>query len=75
MASIEETKKANEKINFVPSDYRDVKNALELYGRQQARTASATKLGRIIRGLELYIPIGLALFGASILLVGVIRAL
>ena len=30
-----------------------VKNALETYGkRQQARTGSATKLGRIIRGIE-----------------------
>ena len=73
MASIIETQKENKRIAYRPSDYDNVKNALELYGRQQARTASATKLGRIICGLELYVPIGLALFGAGILLVGIIR--
>jgi hypothetical protein len=73
MASILETKKAN--VHYQPSDYGDVKSALDTYMRQQERTISANRLGRIIRGLELYVPIGLALFAATILLVGIIRAL
>lgn len=76
LAAIEAIKKRNESgSGYVPDDYAEVKSALEVYERQKARTETATKLGRIMNNMELYIPLALALLCAGILVVGVAHAL
>jgi len=75
MAMIEKIKEKNERSGYVPSDYAEVKSALEAYERQKDRTTGATRLARVMGDMELYIPIALALLCASVLIVGVTRAL
>ena len=71
----EETIERNKKNGFVPDDYVEIKAQVEAYERQKARTETASKLGRIIRGLELFVPISLAALCAGILVCGIGRAL
>ncbi|MFA4969815.1 MAG: hypothetical protein WC540_09295 [Sulfuritalea sp.] len=76
LETIEKIKDENKgRSGYVPDDYAEVKTALEIYERQKLRTATATTLGRVMGDMELYIPFALALLCASILIVGVARAL
>jgi len=52
--------------NIYP-DYKAIKNVVEAYRLQQQRTARATKLGRVIRLLEVVVPIALATIAAIVL--------
>ncbi|MFA6902887.1 MAG: hypothetical protein WC236_07390 [Gallionellaceae bacterium] len=76
LTKIEQIKEQNAgKSGYVPDDYAEVKSALDTYERQQNRTVRATRLGQVIREMELHVPGSLALVSASILTAEVARAL
>lgn len=74
-AYIEDCKKLNAGASVTLPDYSEVKSAVEAYERQKARTAKAAKYGGIIKGTELYVPGGLAIWSAVILIVGIAQVL
>jgi len=54
-----------------PRGYNEAKAAVEMYHRQCQRTARADKYGRIIRALELFVPLGIALTAIGIISNGI----
>ncbi len=61
-------------IAYRPSDYREVKAAHKAYHRQKERTLKAVQYARIIKKVELYVPVFLALSAGSILATSIIRS-
>jgi len=70
-----EQKRVKSGVEWTPTDYPDVKAALDAYKAQQERTGKAAQFGAVIKQLELYVPLLLGASAAIVLAYGVIHAL